>query len=151
MKKSLIAVLAAVIAALTLSLGSSVLPTASADNNPVVQAVAPASADAAVMPPLAKKAWGTSVKHSSDDSGLTRDIHVVCNDGRHLYLKPGQGTFLSSTTSCGYSGVDRIVVAYNQTVYCKNSVPPYQNTYFYTGTNYMGSNQTWTCFDQKPL
>jgi len=100
-----------------------------------------------------RKAWGTSVSHSSSDSGYTRDIHVVCNTGKHVYLSPGQSTFLGATEaeSCSLSGVDRIIVAYNQTVYCKNLVPPYQNRYFYTGTTYFGSNQTWKCYDQWPL
>lgn len=106
-----------------------------------------------IVAPAANAAWGTSVSHASDDSGYRRDIHVVCNTGKHVYLSPGEKTFLggSSAESCSLSGVDRIIVAYNQTVYCKNLVPPYQNRYFYTGTTYFGSNQTWKCYDQWPL
>lgn len=134
----------AIIAALALLLGGLLAAT---------PAVAKDSGKAEVTQsaPVAKKAWGTAVTHAADDSGYTGDIHVVCNTGRHIYLKPGQSTFLDSTNGCSLSGVDRIVVAYNQTVYCKNYAPPYENTYFYTGTNYVGSNKTYKCYAQRPL
>lgn len=99
----------------------------------------------------ANAAWGTAVTHAADDSGYTGDIQVVCNNGNRLYLKPGQTTFLGTSGGCSLSGVDRIVVAYNQTVYCKNYAPPYENTYFYTGTNYVPSNRTYKCYSQRPL
>lgn len=118
----------------------------------------PANADitwgkqaAQAQPQHAKKAWGTSVSHASDDSGYTGDIHIVCENGTHRYLKPGQDTALGTNPGCSASGVNRIIVAYNQTVYCKNYVPPYENTYFYTGTNYVGSLKTYKCYSQRPL
>lgn len=131
--KKIIALLAALIMALSLT------------------SVPTANALPAETPVVAKKAWGTMVTHAGDDSGYTGDIHVVCNDGKHLYLKPGQSTAFGSGTACTLSGVDRIVVALNQTVYCKNYVPPYENTYFYTGTNYVPSNRTYKCYSQRPL
>lgn len=143
MKKILIGLLVALMVALGFTAGGATL-TATPESPAVVKAVAPAPAAAA---------WGTSVAHASDDSGYARAIHVVCNTGKHVYLQRGQQTFMGSTEaeSCSLSGVDRIIVAYNQTVYCKNYAPPYQNRYFYTGTTNFGSNQTWKCYDQWPL
>lgn len=99
----------------------------------------------------ASAAWGTAVTHAADDSGYTGDIQVVCNNGNRLFLKPGQTTFLGTSGGCSLSGVDRIVVAMNQTVYCKNYAPPYENTYFYTGSNNVPSNRTYKCYSQRPL
>ena len=79
------------------------------------------------------------------------DIKIVCTSGRVMYLKPGQSTYLDTEPGCTASGVDRIIVQYNQTVYCKNYTPPYENTYFYTGTNYVPSNRTHKCYSQRPL
>lgn len=99
----------------------------------------------------ARKAWGTAVTHAADDSGFTGPIVVVCNNGTRLSLARGETTFLGSGGGCSLSGVDRIIVAQNQTVYCKNYAPPYENTYFYTGTNYVPSNRTYKCYSQRPL
>lgn len=111
---------------------------------------------AAVLLPLltvspASAAWGTMVTHASNDAGYSADIHVVCNDGKHLWLSPGQSTAFGTSTACTLSGVDRIVVGYNQTVYCKNYVPPYENRYYYTGTTSVPSNRTYKCYMQRPL
>lgn len=144
MKNKIKILLAALTLLLTavLTAGTAAMPAATPDSNPVVKVVAPAPAAAA---------WGTSVTHASDDSGYTRDIHIVCENGNHRYLGLGEGTFLSTNPGCPASGVNRIIVAYNQTVYCKNYAPPYENKYFYTGTNYVGSNKTYKCYDQWPL
>lgn len=146
--KKIIALIASAVMLMALALVSVPATAAPAEVNPVVSAK-----DTTWGGKVKAKAWGTSVSHAGDDSGYTRDIHVVCNTGKHVYLAPGEGTFAQSSEekSCSLSGVDRIIVAYNQTVYCKNLVPPYQNRYFYTGTTYFGSNQTWKCYDQWPL
>jgi hypothetical protein len=98
----------------------------------------------------AQAAWGTDVKHASDDSGYTADIHIICTNGNHRYLAVGEWTL--SQKPCGYGGVQRIVVGYNQTVYCKNYMPPYQNIYYYTGNyNEVPSGASLKCYMQRPL
>lgn len=99
----------------------------------------------------AKRAWGTSVAHAADDSGYVSDIQVVCNGGKRLFLGLGQSTFLQSGDGCPLSGVATIVVGYNQTVFCKNLVPPYTDRYFYTGTTAVPSNATYKCYMQRPI
>jgi hypothetical protein len=132
--------ISALLAALVMALAMLAVPAnATVAEAPVVKAKASA------------KAWGTMVTHAADDSGYTGSIHIVCNSGKHMYLLVGQTTFLGTNEGCTLSGVDRIVVAYNQTVYCKNYAPPYENTYFYTGTNYVPSNRTYKCYSQRPL
>lgn len=139
--------IAALLAALAIALGfnavAATAPVAGPDSNPVVKAVAPAPAAAA---------WGTTVGHAADDSGYVADIHVVCDDGRHFWLSPGERTFLGQEgKTCTMAGVSKIIVGYNQTVYCKNYTPPYENTYFYTGTNSVPSGRTYKCYMQRPL
>lgn len=113
-----------------------------------VDAATPAAAPTAKV----AKAWGTAITHASDDAGYAGNIHVVCNNGTHLFLAPGQTTFLASSGGCSLSGVDRIVVPLNQTVYCKNYAPPYENTYYYSfNANNVPSNRTYKCYAQRPL
>ena len=93
----------------------------------------------------------TDVTHAADDAGYNADIHVVCTNGNHRWLPPGKST-VSTGYSCGLGGVQRIVVGYNQTVYCKNYLPPYQNRYFYTGNyNEVPSYASLKCYMQRPL
>lgn len=140
-KKTLLGLLAALLIAIGFTAGGATV-TATPDSNPVITAVAPQAAQAA---------WGTSVTHASNDAGYSADIHVVCNSGKHIWLSPGQGTAFGTGPSCTLSGVDRIVVGYNQTVYCKNLAPPYENTYYYTGSTGVPSNRTYKCYMQRPL
>lgn len=96
------------------------------------------------------KAWFTDVTHAGDDSGWSDPIHVVCSNGEHRYLARGESTVFSNK-ACTGQGAAKIIVPANHTVYCKNALPPYQNTYFYVGTNSLGSAQSWKCYDQKAL
>lgn len=99
----------------------------------------------------ASAATMTDVTHAADDSGYTADIHIVCTNGNHRYLPTGKGS-MSTGYSCGMGGVQRIVVGYNQTVYCKNYLPPYQNIYYYTGNyNEVPSYASLKCYMQRPL
>lgn len=101
----------------------------------------------------ASAAYGTDVTHAADDSGYTADIHIVCTNGNHRWLGLGERTALGgASTACGMGGVQRIVVGYNQTVYCKNYLPPYQNIYYYTGNyNEVPSYASLKCYMQRPL
>jgi len=101
----------------------------------------------------ARKAILTDVTHASDDSGYNADIHVVCTNGNHRWLGLGDSTaFGSPYTACGGGGVERIVVGWDQTVYCKNYLPPYQNRYFYTYEyNEVPSYASLKCYMQRPL
>lgn len=100
---------------------------------------------------LTKKAWGTAVTHAADDSGWALPIHVVCVNGADRYLGLGESTFMSTNKACDANGVQTIVVPANHTVYCKNYVPPYENTYYYFGRTSVPSNRTYKCYDQKAL
>lgn len=106
---------------------------------------------ATAAPVQVRKAILTDVTHAADDSGYNADIHVVCTDGRHLYLGLGDSSVFDSP-ACSGGGVQRIVVGYNQTVYCKNYLPPYQNRYYYTGNyNEVPSYASLKCYMQRPL
>jgi len=109
-------------------------------------------APAPAAPVQVKKAWLTDVTHAKDDSGYVADIHVVCTNGNHRYLGPGDSTVFSSSTACSGGGVQRIVVGWDQTVYCKNYLPPYQNIYYYTYEyNEVPSYASLKCYMQRPL
>lgn len=101
----------------------------------------------------ASRAILTDVTHASDDSGYTADIHIVCTSGTHRYLARGQSTALGSPgTACTQGGVQRIVVGADQTVYCKNYLPPYQNIYFYPfAYNEVPSYASLKCYMQRAL
>jgi hypothetical protein len=102
--------------------------------------------------PVKRKAVLTDVTHSRNDSGYTADIHIVCTNGNHRYLGLGESSFGTAGKSCGQGGVERIVVGYNQTVYCENYLPPYQNKYYYTGNyNEVPSYASLECYMQRPL
>jgi hypothetical protein len=101
---------------------------------------------------LKRKAWGTDVNHASDDSGYAAMVHVVCTNGTHRYLDRGEGTFSTPSKACGFGGVERIVVGWDQMVYCKNYLPPYQNKTFYLGYyNEVPSAASLKCYMQRPL
>lgn len=99
----------------------------------------------------AQAAYGTSVGHAADDSGYNAMIQVICNTGKRVWLSPGERTFLGrdEEDSCSLSGVDRIVVGYEQMVSCQNLVPPWQSKNFYPGSTDVGSNQTWKCYMKR--
>lgn len=102
---------------------------------------------AQALPTNAHRGTFNDVTHASGDTGYTAPIHIICNDGRHAWLYVGE----SSPGKCGFH-VARIVVALNQTVYCKNSLPPYQNIYYYTGNyNAVPTASSLKCYMQRPL
>lgn len=135
--KKILAALTLFLSFLLISSGFAAPSTASVANTDVVK--------------VQKKAF-TDLTHASDDAGYAASIHVVCSNGVHRYLGPGDSTFASSTgTACSGGGVTKLIVALNSTVYCKNALPPYQNTYYYTGTNNLPSYQSLKCYNQRPL
>lgn len=145
--KKILALLAALALALVGTIGAAVTPAAAPGSNPLVEA-----AGKLLAPAPAAAAWGTAITHAADDAGYAGNIHIVCNDGTHMFLAPGQTTFLAASGGCSLSGVDRIVVPLNQTVYCKNYAPPYENTYYYSfNANNVPSNRTYKCYAQRPL
>lgn len=112
------------------------------------------TAQASVAQPVVAKvhkAILTDVTHASDDSGYTADIHIVCTNGTHRYLGLGESTVFSSK-ACSGGGVERIVVGADQTVYCKNALPPYQNKYYYPFYyNEVPSYASLKCYMQRAL
>lgn len=143
MKFKIIAFLGALMLALGLTVGGAFAPTATPDDNPVVKALAPEPASAA---------WGTDVTHSRNDSGYVAPIHVVCTNGNHRWLDRGESTFLgSSSSSCGYGGVNYIVTGSNQAVRCFNQLPPYGSHYFVGGWRMVPSYASLDCYMQRPL
>lgn len=121
--------IAAILAALAVLFGMSML-------------YSPAPASAAIL---------TDVTHAADDSGYTAPIHIVCTNGTHRYLYVGESSVFGSK-ACSGGGVQRIVVELNQTVYCKNYLPPYQNKYYYSlEYNEVPSYASLKCYMQRPL
>lgn len=99
-----------------------------------------------------RRAIGTDVTHSANDSGYTAPIHVVCTNGNHRWLYRGDRTFAgSSTTSCGLGGVQWIVTGADQAVRCFNQLPPYGSHYFIGGYREVPSYASLDCYMQRPI
>lgn len=97
-----------------------------------------------------RKAWGTDVTHSRNDSGYAAPIRVRCNTGTVLTLYTGQHSH-SGPAACSLSGVDAIYAGPDQAVRCFNQLPPYNTPYFIGGWRSVGSVQSLDCFMQRPL
>lgn len=98
---------------------------------------------------LMKRGVFNDVTHASDDSGWAGPIHIVCG-GQHVYLARGEKSALGSNSQCG-AHVARWIVPAGHTYYCKNYLPPYQNSYIYVGSTDVPSYSSWKCYDQKAL
>lgn len=100
----------------------------------------------------AQAAWGTDVTHAPDDAGYSAPIHAICRNGKNVWLHKGDSTaFGAAEDACDMQGVQRIVVGYDQKVYCKNALPPFQKIYFHAyGYNEVPSWASLKCWMQRP-
>lgn len=112
--------------------------------------VAMLAVPAAVTPAPANSAIMTDVTHAANDTGWTSPIHIVCHNGTHRYLNPGESSFMS-VKACDGLGVDRIIVGSGHTVRCSMMLPPYGWKTYYVGSTDVPSYASLQCYDQKAL